>query len=236
MVSIQQKQGLQRQRIKVQVIHKVNYTPSSDKYTLLNGLTYNPAEILRVSNVFFRALKGRGKMRETSKMLGRIICQTIQWEFYYMTYLKKNFSFVFRRICMYEALQLIEINIFSYQQAFKVNWLLFASKCNVHRQTFREVSLYFNVPTTQLTRIYNLGYIYSNLCTRESFQVFYITQWKYWHTGKTTCMRTSPRTMLLFILSKSTCVIRCWLVHANSLDRITYAHAIPCPVTQAESE
>ena len=34
-------------------------------------------------------------MRETSKMLGRIICQTIQWVFYYMTHLKKNFSFVF---------------------------------------------------------------------------------------------------------------------------------------------
>ena len=35
---------------------------------------------------------------------GTLRCQTIQWDFYYMTYLKKNFSFVFRRICMYVAL------------------------------------------------------------------------------------------------------------------------------------
>ena len=58
--------------------------------------------ILRVSNVFFRALKGRGKMRETSKMLGRIICQTIQWDFYYMTSRKRTFSAFFLRI-YYEA-------------------------------------------------------------------------------------------------------------------------------------
>ena len=84
--------------------------------------------------------------------------------------------------------------------------------CNVHRQTFREVSPLFQ-RTHNTTNSYLQFGLY-NLCTRESFQVFYITQWKYWYTGKTTCMRTFPRTMLLFILSKSTCVIRCWLVHA----------------------
>ena len=47
--------------------------------------------ISRVSNVFFRAFKGRGK----TQILGRVICQTIQWNFYYMTNLKKYISLSF---------------------------------------------------------------------------------------------------------------------------------------------
>ena len=45
-----------------------------NKYTLFDGLTYNTREYFASCVVFFRAPKGRGKIRAMSKMSARIIC------------------------------------------------------------------------------------------------------------------------------------------------------------------
>ena len=45
-----------------------------DIYTLFDGLTYNTRGYFASCVVFFRAPKGRGKIRAMSKMSARIIC------------------------------------------------------------------------------------------------------------------------------------------------------------------
>ena len=79
-------------------------------------------------------------MRETSKMLGRIICQTIQWDFYYTTYLKKNFSFVFGGFaCMWPC----ERQIFSSEMRTTVKQV---ASCILNKEKpFTLTSSFFNL-------------------------------------------------------------------------------------------
>ena len=70
--------GFQPRRIRENLQWKIIYRPYWMSWRVIRP------GILRVSYFFFRAPKGWGKMRETSKMLGRITSQLIQWGFYHM--------------------------------------------------------------------------------------------------------------------------------------------------------
>ena len=50
---------------------------AGNTFILIDGFAYNMREYFASCVVFFRAPKGRGKMRAMSKMSARIICKTI---------------------------------------------------------------------------------------------------------------------------------------------------------------
>ena len=94
------------------------------EYILLNGLTYNPAEYFTNFERIFRALKGRGKMRVTSKNARQD----------YMS----NYSI---RFLLYDKQEKIDSHVFfEYMHVFRVvNGELFQTKREQQQTVYTNV-------------------------------------------------------------------------------------------------